>query len=401
MADKLREAASWRKQKTPLVREYAKDHGKLLSEIAGRGFLNLPGYAYDMENELELRLKLGLSEINYKILSETIERELKQAGITYDLAYKTAAIAWEVEKQSLLAAWDAEYAGIKRGMAADEEVVTRLAIEVGRRAITLIEQKTIIETAMEGYKADLAGLEALVSPYEVQLANAKLLTAQSKLAIIPILQEIVAKELELIAIEQEKAAAYEGLMDAERELATKKQSLIAPLAELTTVINEYIAKIPTQIMYEGQIADEKLAQAQSIGRRAALRIIGLNSEIANEYKEIEVKDAKRDLTLEQLDNENQLKELEIDKEETYQNDLLEHNDTIIDIEQEGLAKIIAAKTQENATNNEIKVDHSHTINSQQDYVSTLITNEEIRKAETLADLEAAATITANLRHLIG
>jgi hypothetical protein len=401
MADKLREAASWRKQKTPLVREYAKDHGKLLSEIAGRGFLNLPGYAYDMENELELRLKLGLSEINYKILSETIERELKQAGITYDLAYKTAAIAWEVEKQSLLAAWDAEYAGIKRGMAADEEVVTRLAIEVGRRAITLIEQKTIIETAMEGYKADLAGLEALVSPYEVQLANAKLLTAQSKLAIIPILQEIVAKELELIAIEQEKAAAYEGLMDAERELATKKQSLIAPLAELTTVINEYIAKIPTQIMYEGQIADEKLAQAQSIGRRAALRIIGLNSEIANEYKEIEVKDAKRDLTLEQLDNENQLKELEIDKEETYQNDLLEHNDTIIDIEQEGLAKIIAAKTQENATNNEIKVDHSHTIKSQEDYVSTLITNEKIRKDRELALLEAGAEITTTLKHLIG
>jgi len=311
MTDKLREAASWRKQKTPLVREYAKDHGKLLSEIAGRGFLNLPGYAYDLENELELRLKLGLSEINYKILSETIERELKQAGLTYDLAYKTARLAWEVEKQALLAAWDAEYAGIKRGMAADEDVVTRLAIEIGRRAITLIEQKTIIETAMEGYKAELTALDALVSPYEVQLANAKLLTAQSKLEIIPILEEIISKELEIISIEQEKAVAYTDLMSAERELATKKQDLIAPLMELVNIINEYRLKLAVQMEYEGQIADEKLAQAESMSRKAELRILGIKSEITNEGKEIDVKQAKRALALEQTDNENELKRIDV------------------------------------------------------------------------------------------
>lgn len=401
MTDKLREAASWRKQKTPLVREYAKDHGKLLSEIAGRGFLNLPGYAYDMENELELRLKLGLSEINYKILSETIERELKQAGLTYDLAYKTARLAWEVEKQALLAAWDAEYAGIKRGMAADEDVVTRLAIEIGRRAITLIEQKTIIETAMEGYKAELTALDALVSPYEVQLANAKLLTAQSKLEIIPILEEIISKELEIISIEQEKAVAYTDLMSAEREFATKKQDLIAPLMELANIINEYRLKLAVQMEYEGQIADEKLAQAESISRKAGLRILGIESEITNERKEIDVKQAKRALALEQTDNENELKRIEINAEQVYQNELLAHNDTIIALDQEALAKIIAAKTLENSTNNETKVARSRTMNSQQDYVSTLITNEEIRKATEIANIEAAASITAKLKHLIG
>lgn len=401
MTDKLREAASWRKQKTPLVREYAKDHGKLLSEIAGRGFLNLPGYAYDLENELELRLKLGLSEINYKILSETIERELKQAGLTYDLAYKTARLAWEVEKQALLAAWDAEYAGIKRGMAADEDVVTRLAIEIGRRAITLIEQKTIIETAMEGYKAELTALDALVSPYEVQLANAKLLTAQSKLEIIPILEEIISKELEIISIEQEKAVAYTDLMSAEREFATKKQDLIAPLMELANIINEYRLKLAVQMEYEGQIADEKLAQAESISRKARLRILGIESEITNERKEIDVKQAKRALALEQTDNENELKRIEINAEQVYQNELLAHNDTIIALDQEALAKIIAAKTLENSTNNETKVARSRTMNSQQDYVSTLITNEEIRKATEIANIEAAASITAKLKHLIG
>jgi len=41
------------------------------------------------------------------------------------------------------------------------------------------------------------------------------------------------------------------------------------------------------------------------------------------------------------------------------------------------------------------------MNSQQDYVSTLITNEEIRKATEIANIEAAAKITAKLKHLIG
>src|SRR5574343_495478 len=104
MSNTLRELSSWRKEKTPIIRKYIADHYKLMAEIAGRGFLNLPGYAYDAENELELIAKLGLSEVNYKILSETIERELKQQGIDYNLQHRNAAMAWEVEKQALMAA---------------------------------------------------------------------------------------------------------------------------------------------------------------------------------------------------------------------------------------------------------------------------------------------------------
>ena len=150
MVDTLRESAQWRKGKTPIISKYLADHSELFTEIAGRGFLSLPGYAIDLENNLELTTKLSLSDLNYKILSDTIERELKQSGIDYDLSYKTALMVWELEKQALMAAWEAEYAVIKQGEMTDENTLNLLAIEVSRRAATLLTQKTAIDVEMEG-----------------------------------------------------------------------------------------------------------------------------------------------------------------------------------------------------------------------------------------------------------
>jgi hypothetical protein len=132
MSEPLRENAHWRKGKSPIIAKYSEDHRKLMSAIAGRGFISLPGYAYDAENRLELDAKMSLSDLNYKILSETIERELKQVGIDYNSSYKVALLNWELAKQSLLSDWDAEFAGIKKGMELEEFVLDQLAIEVSR-----------------------------------------------------------------------------------------------------------------------------------------------------------------------------------------------------------------------------------------------------------------------------
>jgi len=85
-----REQALWRRGITPIVSKYQEEHKKVMSEIAGRGFSALPGYAYDIENSIELNTKINLSELNFKILSDTTEREIKQAGIDYYSDYKTA-----------------------------------------------------------------------------------------------------------------------------------------------------------------------------------------------------------------------------------------------------------------------------------------------------------------------
>src|SRR4030043_384529 len=149
MSELLRENAQWRKAKTPIISKYVDEHAKLFSEIAGRGFLRLPGYSYDIENGIELSAKMQLSDLNIKILTETIERELKQTGIDYDLTYKTVLLQWEIDKQILLNAWEVEYSGIKISSAREEEILNRLEVEVGKRGTYLIEKKTIIELDVE------------------------------------------------------------------------------------------------------------------------------------------------------------------------------------------------------------------------------------------------------------
>jgi len=365
MTDKLREAASWRKQKTPLVREYAKDHGKLLSEIAGRGFLNLPGYAYDMENELELRLKLGLSEINYKILSETIERELKQAGIDFNVEYAEAAMAWELEKQGLLSAWDHELAGIKQGMATEEEVLARLALEVDARQAVLIAAKSAIDLEMEGYRKALADLDAATAPYEVQLANAKLLTAQKKLELLPIIEEIIVKEGELIVLEAGKTDYYRQLIDAEREVAEKKQTLVPGLTKLATAIQRHAALMPTQIETEKDIAEEKTAQAQAKVKIAQNNVDQITKEIETATKDIEINEAKRDLADKKFDNEQELIAIETDKEIAYQDRLNESFNAVQDDERNTQSKIIANKQTIHSTVNETRKDSAQRITGAQ------------------------------------
>lgn len=401
MTDKLREAASWRKQKTPLMREYVGEHSKLLSEIAGRGFLNLPGYAYDMENELELRLKLGLSEINYKILSETIERELKQAGITYDLAYKTALITWEAEKQGLMTDWDAELAGIKRGMAADENVKALLALEVAARQATLITAKTAIEEEMEGYKLQLAELDDDTAAYEVQLANAKLLTAQRKLDVIPILEEILEKEEELLGIESLKAAEYTELLNAKREVAGKKDLLLPGYGELANVTREHASLIPSQILMEQQIADEKLRQAQAAIEKEQNKLSELEIDIDTANVEVETGAAKRNLQDEKFANEQELINLNIDNDNTYQEEVGNFYDRTMDDDRENAAYLNDKKIKINNIENDTKYDQTKTITQAQMAAAAAKNAYDISATYAIAEIDAARKISAKLTHIIG
>lgn len=401
MADNLREQSAFRKEKTPIVRQYIGDHNKLMSEIAGRGFLKLPGYAADLENELELRLKLGLSEINYKILSQTIERELKQAGLAYDLAYRTAVITWETEKQELMAAWDAELSGIRQGMAAEEEVKTRLAIEVAARQVALITAKTAIEEEIEGYRLQLANLEDDTSAYEVQLANAKLLTAQRKLAVIPILEEIIVKEGELLNIEVQKSAEFTNLMNAKREIAGKQGLLIPGYQELANATRQHASLIPSQVIMEQQIANEKLAQANAVIDKSQNQLDELEIEIDTANKQVEIDSAKRNLQETQFNNEHTLTRIGITNENEYLNAVDGMVDHAITVDRETTEKLLDDKSKINDITNDTRYDHAATITEAEVAAAASVNAYEINAMGEIADIEAAQKITAKLTHLIG
>ena len=101
-----------------------------------------------------------------------------------------------------------------------------LAVEVGKRAIDLQEARTEIELEAEGYRQQLANLDGQTGDYEVQLANAKLLTAEKRLEIIPYLEDIIALEEQIISKERELVVKNEALVEKNEALLDKDETLI-------------------------------------------------------------------------------------------------------------------------------------------------------------------------------
>ena len=396
-----RERAEYSKGKTPIIAKYSDEHSKLFAEIAGRGFLQLPGYAYDAENGIELSAKMQLSDLNYKILSETIDRELKQTGIDYGIEYKVAAMAWELEKQVLMVAWEAEYASIKQGMASTEEVLNMISIEVSKRAITLLNAKTVIEIAMEADRKAIAVLDGTAAPYEVQLANAKLLTAQKKLELIPIIETIITKEQELLVIEQQKAATYTDLVAAEQLVATKKQTLTPFVNELAAVSDQYANAIPGEILTEQQIANEKLLQSESEQIQAADKVQELNAEIATEGKQIELLAAKRALEVTTFNDDQTVIAHEKTLERVYQDDMMADFNKLITDETNLDATVISNKGSIHTIENQTKLESVGAIVSGEILAHQRITEEEVREKQAVANIVAATRLTASLEHIIG
>jgi len=401
MSNSLRELSQWKSEKVPIISKYAEEHAALMSAIAGRGFLNLPGYAYSAENRLEFATKLNLSKLNFKILSETVERELRQSGIDYDSSYKTALMEWEMEKQGLMDAWAQELAGFKQDESASEEVLNQLAVEVGKRAIVLMEAKSAIDVQMEAYRLSLAQLDGSVAPYEVELANAKLLTAQKKLEIIPILTEILEKEQELLVLEQSKTAEYTTYINAEKAVSDKLNTITPFINALATKSEELATKIENvQIPKEEQIADEKLSQAEAIVAKSGFQIDELNANIETDEKQLEFAGAKRDLQTTQFDNEQELINKEINLTNTYQADVLADSKQGIQDDRERATYILDKKKTINDHKNTDKKTSATTIANAQMYLDNADAIYTTAGDLAIAETNATAKLTASLTHLL-
>jgi hypothetical protein len=398
----MRETATWRREKAPIIAKYADDHKALMGEIAGRGFQRLPGYAYDAENRLELFTKRNLSDLNYKILAETVERELKQAGITYDLAHREALMAWEIEKQGLLADWEAELAAIKRGMSQEENLLSLLAIEVGNRAVAFSAAKTAIEEQMETYRKEIAELDAATAPYDIQLANAKLLTAQKKGELIPILEQILAKERELLLLEQDKASELTTYMGAIGEIATKKETLMPFLNDLAGKSGQLADKIVSeQIPKEEQIADEKITQAQAAVTKAGYAIEEINANIQTEQKRMELGEARRDLANTKHDYDQALTTHERGLVTDLQNTVKADHAEGLEDERASVSALRSDKIIIEAARNLIKETSTNTLTNAEKSTNASISASHISEIRGVAEAQAAARLTAGLEHIIG
>ena len=403
MADYLvREQAEFAHGKSPIIAKYVDEHHKLFSEIAGRGFLALPGYAYSAENGIEFIAKSKLSELNFKILSDTIEHELKQTGIDYGVAYKNALMAWELEKQVLMNSWEVELASIKQGMASDEETLNLLAIEVSKRANVLLAAKTAIDVAMEADRKTITELDATIAPYEVQLANARLLTAQKKLELFPIIETIVVKEQELLVIEQGKAAEYTLYMAAENELMIKKQTLTPFINTLAAKSEQYAADITNiQIPIETVIADEKVTQAGLTVQKMDYEVQRITAETTNEGKKIELMGKERALKIIRFNNEQTLATRDYSLTDIYHDTDMNDFNILLQEGKTSAENIIDDSKEADTTVNTTKLTSATKMGNATEAMQDDIASAEINKIEKEATANSAIAITAKLTHIIG
>lgn len=409
MSDIIREQAKWSHEKAKVITTYIQAHRDLFSAVAGRGFLFMPGFVGEMESDLELGIKFKISDVNYTILTETIERELKQAGLDYDLAFKNAQLVWELGRQTLIGDWTSEHAAIKRGMADTEEALLRLMVAQQARTSIIMAAKTIIELDIEAQRLILVQLSGDTVSYEVDLANQKVITANKRLLVIPILQQIVQAETELITDKLDLIAAKRTLLPEEQALlaemqrvAAKKLSLAPILGELTAQLVILNSALTVQGETLSQILEEKLLQAgykieiatQNLARASTLsEIYTLENEISIiklEMDTISDQGSSAALSQEALDIKAAVtKEKEVRKQ-------LETSD------REANQQVIENKTTSMNGDKQNKLQNNQTVTTEDNRVIATLASYQRQTNDEVSTIQMQeSVITANLTHLLG
>jgi hypothetical protein len=121
----------------------------------------------------------------------------------------------------------------------DEEYRRRLAVDIEARAVLLETTKADIEIQRQGYLKILEEIRGQLSELEIQLAEARVRTAEKKLEIIPILEAIIAAELALVEKDFEIVAANAEIVDKKGEVAAVE--LLLADAEIAAVAEELAA----------------------------------------------------------------------------------------------------------------------------------------------------------------
>lgn len=265
---KVAEDNQWWRGKRPIVDEYLDNQKQIERVVAGRGFLSRPGYLGGMITDVERGMKFKLSDLNYEIVKEAVERQLTQDGHDYDIDYKGARVAWELEKTILLTELDQEFSNLKRERSFREDELARLRIETELRSLEILAAKVAIETEMEGLRQEQIGLQTQVLPYEATLAQERLATAQAKLAVIPYIEEIITAQQSLLVVSEANADRKTALISEKERLEDKKH-------ELVDAKSGYAVKMATLIVAKEGLLPDRHAIVSAISELISEKSVNL------------------------------------------------------------------------------------------------------------------------------
>ena len=232
------ENALWARGKAPIHDDAALKRKAILNNTAARNLSGAPGQLTWALLDLEIQTRLALTDLNYEVLSKTLERELTRLGIHYDRKFKDEQLSWEIENTILYQALADELTELKKAQADEDLNLSAFAIEIGLRQAFLINAKALIEGEVEVVKEEIAAMQRSyltgdIEGYnELALAKKRLLTMEKRLEIIPFLDTILLKEQDIFT---ENKKNYELSKDL---LANKL--LLTPISKEIAEIKEYL-----------------------------------------------------------------------------------------------------------------------------------------------------------------
>ena len=247
----------WFQKKRPIVDSYLAAAKQIEDGVAGHGLLYRPGFLGQMITQVERKAKFDLSEINYQIVSEAITRELAQTGFDYDIAVKEAMISWELEKVLALTALEQDLADNKKLRDMDKEELDRLEITTNLRKLVIMTLKTAIDVDMEELRQEMTDVDRSTFHYEDALLNAKLLTAQKKLSVIPYIEIVLDKQQLIIDAETDNASRKQALLSEKELLNDKRVDLITAREAIADAIVTLIAARIALAARRGELVDAK------------------------------------------------------------------------------------------------------------------------------------------------
>jgi hypothetical protein len=240
---KIAEDSQFYKGKKEILDEFSGSHRTLMTTVASRNFSHPPGYLFESSIMLEETGKNKLSALNYQIVSDAIERELKQTGHNYTQTYKASRIAFEIEKQTLLMALQQEFADLDATQSLSEEELNNFYIELDVRKLILITTKTSIEIEMEELKQSLMATDRLTFDNESSLTDEKVTTATKKLEVLPYLQSIIDAQEKLLDEENTNIRSMNSLINTKESLVDKKGDLIPYYIAKSSALTELSAAL--------------------------------------------------------------------------------------------------------------------------------------------------------------
>lgn len=240
------EAAKWTQAADESFGKAEAEIEQLLDDMAGRGFASPPGAALMGIVDLSMGAKAKAAEANGKIYEQQTDKDFKVEEFDLQLAVKYARLEMEFYRDRIMNLIAEEAAQNEATTTMQRGDIERLNAEVEKRAALIIRSKADLEHEVNVFKQQLIDAQYLSLGAEIELINAQVETAETRLQTVAQIYALVEAEQLVLVAERRKQQALQLVIAAQRNLAAVRQEMI-PL---------YVAKADARIQDAAAIAQE-------------------------------------------------------------------------------------------------------------------------------------------------